>query len=275
MKYLMMAVSLSILLPCYGFAQEPPKCGKAPEFDIRQESTEKLKGDLKGKAQALTKFLGSAELAGKIESERKELYRTSDKSDAARQDAYLAYMFCTIITEDTTLTPLEKIKAIREFRKPISDSGLPLSKARIQLTSWSPRGWDILVTNPTKQKVAVTRGTLVTPTFASAGSSSIDIIAREDFNKYSLEISQIAGSDQPFEIGTEKTTVVHARVFYCTNDGPENNRQLGFLISKHAFQGDQCDVCLQLTALDGENTLACDSFECRRIQLPSIACPPS
>ena len=69
-------------------------CGNPPEWDIKSREADTLKGDLQGKAQVLTKLLGSANLSGQIQSERETIYKNSDQSEARRQDAYLAYVFC-------------------------------------------------------------------------------------------------------------------------------------------------------------------------------------
>jgi hypothetical protein len=97
-------------------------CGRPPEWDIKSQDTESLKGDLQGKAQLLTKFLGSANLSGQIQTERETLYKNSDEPEARRQDAYLAYMFCVLIMDDKTQSTNEKIKAINEFKQPVRKS---------------------------------------------------------------------------------------------------------------------------------------------------------
>jgi hypothetical protein len=95
-------------------------CGKAPDWDIKSQDTDKLKGDLQGKAQLLTKYLGGAELSGQIQTERATIYKNTDESEARRQDAYLAYMFCVLIMDDKTLSTADKIKSINEFKRPLN-----------------------------------------------------------------------------------------------------------------------------------------------------------
>lgn len=53
-------------------------CGPPPPPDVTKEISEDKKADLQGQAQALTKYLGSAELGGRIESERKTIYQTTN-----------------------------------------------------------------------------------------------------------------------------------------------------------------------------------------------------
>ena len=95
-------------------------CGNPPELPTKAEDTEKIKGALDGKAQFLSRFVGEAGLSGKINNERKTIYQSADKISAAQQDAYLAYMFCTVIMDDRSLSTKDKIKAIQEFKRPIS-----------------------------------------------------------------------------------------------------------------------------------------------------------
>jgi hypothetical protein len=99
-------------------AQRASLCGSVPQLSGTLEHDEKLKGELQGKAQLLSRLVGEAELGGQIESSRRTIYQNSERYFAAQQDAYLAYMFCVILMEDTTKTSDQKIKAIQEFRKP-------------------------------------------------------------------------------------------------------------------------------------------------------------
>jgi hypothetical protein len=102
-------------LPAYSQSE---KCGQPPSFAVTKEADESVKGDLSGKAQALSKYLGTAELGGRIESERKTIYQTSEASEATRKDAYLAYVFCMIVMEDKNLKPGDKLDALQKFRSP-------------------------------------------------------------------------------------------------------------------------------------------------------------
>ena len=97
-------------------------CGTAPALPTTTQSEDTVKGNLEGRAKFLSSLIGDAALGGQIESTRKELYQTSDSFFAARQDAYLAYIFCSIVTRDGSISAMDKIKAIMEFRKPIGHS---------------------------------------------------------------------------------------------------------------------------------------------------------
>jgi hypothetical protein len=116
---------LGVLLQTETATAQHSICGKPPEWEIKSQNTEKLKGDLQGKAQLLTKYLGSAELSGQIQTERQTIYQNSEQPEARRQDAYLAYMFCVLIMDDRTLSTNDKIKAINEFKQPVRKSALP------------------------------------------------------------------------------------------------------------------------------------------------------
>jgi hypothetical protein len=66
----------------------------------------------------LSRFAGSADLGGQIQTMKKNIYQSSDKFFAARYDAYLAYLFCENIMRDSRLSPEQKFRAIQEFRRP-------------------------------------------------------------------------------------------------------------------------------------------------------------
>jgi len=82
--------------------------------------SESKKGEIKGKADAISKYLGSADLGGQIEMQRKTIYQTSDASEAARLDRYLFYVACMVIMKDKNANFQAKIDAIKELRKPLS-----------------------------------------------------------------------------------------------------------------------------------------------------------
>jgi hypothetical protein len=97
-------------------------CGPPPSPEVQKEISNTKKADLEGKAQALSKFLGSGEVAGKIESERKSIYQTTNESEAIREEFYLVYMACLAIMGDKTAPLKEKMEFIQALRKPRSQS---------------------------------------------------------------------------------------------------------------------------------------------------------
>jgi hypothetical protein len=106
------------LLPSLPAYAQTEACGAAPSFAVAKEEAEAVKGDLNGKAQALSKYLGTAELGGRIEKERKTIYQTSEGSEAVRKDAYLAYLFCMIVMGDKNASMADKLDALTKFRTP-------------------------------------------------------------------------------------------------------------------------------------------------------------
>ena len=98
------------------YAQDVSLCGPPPALSPILENDESLKGQLKGQADFLTKFVGRAELGGEVEAARKQLYQSSDGFLAAQKDAYLAYVFCVILLQDKNLDTLKKLEALQAFK---------------------------------------------------------------------------------------------------------------------------------------------------------------
>jgi hypothetical protein len=84
--------------------------------------SETTKGDLEGKAQAIGKLLGSGQLGGRIEMERRMLYQTGDKSEAVRKDWFLTYLTCVMLMNDKTAPLQQKLDAIQALRRPVTGS---------------------------------------------------------------------------------------------------------------------------------------------------------
>jgi hypothetical protein len=79
--------------------QDAATCGSAPSLPSTVESDENVRGQLQGQANLLSKWVGKAELAGEVETARKQIYQSSTGYFAAYKDAYLAYIFCVIISQ--------------------------------------------------------------------------------------------------------------------------------------------------------------------------------
>src|SRR6266404_7103688 len=110
---------LTIALSLSALAQGIEVCGTPPSEDVLKEISSTTKGDIEGKAQAISKVLGSADISGKIERERRTLYQTTESSERIRADRYLFYVTCVLLMKDT-VTPLEKkLEAIRALRIPM------------------------------------------------------------------------------------------------------------------------------------------------------------
>ena len=95
-------------------------CGPAPVLRTEPNVAESIKGELHGQADLLSKLVGKAELSGQVEAARNTIYQTSEGFLAAQKDAYLAYIFCIIITPDKSMSTADKLKAINEFKRPIN-----------------------------------------------------------------------------------------------------------------------------------------------------------
>jgi hypothetical protein len=109
----LLASFLSISFCSASWADDTSLCGAPPSESVMKELSEKTKGDLEGKAQAISKFLGSADLGGKIETERKTLYQTSDSSEAVRNDRYLFYVTCILLMKDSVTSLKDKLDTSR------------------------------------------------------------------------------------------------------------------------------------------------------------------
>jgi len=100
-------------------AQDTSACGDPPIM-----ADEQLKGDIEGRVQALSRFLGDARLSGQLERNRRDIFDRYGDADQARTNAYLLYQFCLVIMSDTEMSTREKINEIirikREISKPVA-----------------------------------------------------------------------------------------------------------------------------------------------------------
>jgi tetratricopeptide (TPR) repeat protein len=106
------ALGVAVWFALCGLAQAQPSCGEPPRVDDLT-----LKGDLEGKAQFLSKLVGDADLKGKIETARTDIFSKYPKAGEAHSDAYLEYMFCSFVLSDPKLSGQEKLHAILDFRQ--------------------------------------------------------------------------------------------------------------------------------------------------------------
>jgi hypothetical protein len=82
------ATAIFVLLSPVTKAQEAA-CGKAPEFTLTKEESEKAQGDLAGSANSLKGFIGDASLGGKILAERKKYYQTDSAIEHFQRTLHL------------------------------------------------------------------------------------------------------------------------------------------------------------------------------------------
>lgn len=112
-------------LPNYAVAIKD-NCGAPPPEQFREENNKSIKADVTGKANLLTRLAGSAELGGKVDSTRKELFAKFPDANAAYMDRLLLYMFCiTLFDPKNTQTQREKQEAILEFRRQLTTPVTP------------------------------------------------------------------------------------------------------------------------------------------------------
>ena len=233
-------------------------CGNPPEFSVKSEESESIKGDLQGKAQFLSRFVGDAELSGEIDSARRIIYQSADTIAAAQQDAYLAYMFCTIIINDTSMTSKEKIKSIQEFRRPLSDL-LPFQKSSLWIASWAVGGWLVTVANPSKFTLLVDKALLIaTP--------------KSNGNKLVIDVKIFVGPNQgrPIQVQPNNTDNVSLRAFACAPSfvGTWSLLEKLRFSANSWFNSASCQLCLNVHSISGESAQVCDGFDCSQIPVP-------
>jgi hypothetical protein len=84
---------------------------------VQSEEEEKIKGELQGKAQFLTRMLANGNFQGAVEAERKTIYQSASGLQASWQAAYLTYLFCSTVMSDKALSSQQKLSAIIVFRQ--------------------------------------------------------------------------------------------------------------------------------------------------------------
>ena len=86
-------------------AQADSQCGEAPRV-----TDDVLKADFKGKAQALSGLIGKVDLEARIEAAQTDVFSKYPNADKVRAQAYFAYVFCTTVLVDPTLSAEQKVK---------------------------------------------------------------------------------------------------------------------------------------------------------------------
>lgn len=136
------------LLPCVVFsltygvpASARDVCGDPPPAQFRETNNEAIKGDLTGKANLLTRFIGDAELGGKIDATRNEVFAEYKDANAAYMDRYLVYMFCHVLFDPANKQSTEeKLKAIREYGRQQQQD--PTNQSARATFHWKDRGFN-------------------------------------------------------------------------------------------------------------------------------------
>ncbi len=119
MRWYVFISILTIFFVDQGFSQQFD-CGSPPQLSQELQQNSTIKGELQSKAKLLSKLVGDAELGGNIESTKNSIYTQSSDFYPAQQEAYLNYVFCSIISSDESLSTQAKIEAIANIRAPFT-----------------------------------------------------------------------------------------------------------------------------------------------------------
>lgn len=110
--------AVSILLATFAAKADNIDCGAMPVV-----TDESFAGEINGQARLLSRYFGNAELSGRIEQTRKDIFSKYSDQQASRQDSALQYQMCEYLKRDTTHSDFEKFKILRDmrqsFQKPI------------------------------------------------------------------------------------------------------------------------------------------------------------
>jgi len=105
MHILLAVIVISLMM--LSVARGDSRCGEPPL--VAEES---LKAEINGKAEALFGLVGRADLGGKVESARTDVFSKYPNADKVRAQAYFAYVFCTTVLADPSLSPEQRIRSI-------------------------------------------------------------------------------------------------------------------------------------------------------------------
>jgi hypothetical protein len=96
-----------LVCPTHVVAQSAGQCGDPPPV-----ADEALKGELRGQAQFLTRFLGSAELGGQVEQKKTEIFSRYPDAERSRANAFLQWQMCILIMNSRELNTREKLQYV-------------------------------------------------------------------------------------------------------------------------------------------------------------------
>ena len=116
--YRLCALTLAATLAAGRVASAAPlNCGAPPQLPTQSQEYEKIKGELEGKADFLSRLIANGNLQGAVEAEHRTIYQSADAIQAAWQSAYLSYLFCSTVMSDNSMSSQEKLNAIVVFRQ--------------------------------------------------------------------------------------------------------------------------------------------------------------
>ena len=117
------AIAFFVLLgPTAGSAAQQISCGDRPK--IERSAEEKLKGDVQGKAQLLTRRLADADIQGTVETSKSELYQQHQDVGRDEIDEYFAWISCQTINSDSNLSTSDKLDKWMAVYKSILSHGV-------------------------------------------------------------------------------------------------------------------------------------------------------
>jgi hypothetical protein len=119
-RFLQFLAGILLFSTTCSFAADHTLCGNPPPVENVEE-----KDELDGKVDFFKRFIGTAELKGKISQTKTEIFSKYRNKDE-RSLAYMQYQMCIIIMDDTTLTTSEKLKQIREIHDEFVDKKSPV-----------------------------------------------------------------------------------------------------------------------------------------------------
>lgn len=125
-------------------ASAETNCG--PEPILPADVSQTIKADIDGKAQAFTKLLGDADLQGKVEKSRHEVYQKYENPDKSRLDNYFAWVSCQQIMTDPQLNAADKVRLILDVYKVLQ--GERHSDLSDSIVAATVRECDILTASP-------------------------------------------------------------------------------------------------------------------------------
>jgi len=113
---ILMAFVLAVVLPSLASAQQ---CGEPPRVDDQS-----LRGDLEGKAKLLSSLVGDANLQGRIEIAKTDIFSKYPNADKLRSSTYLLYVFCTTVLADPKYDPNQRFQAIITMQNTLNQNPL-------------------------------------------------------------------------------------------------------------------------------------------------------
>ena len=220
-------------------------CGNPPQ-GARDELTERVYGDLKGRAQFLSKLSG-ASLAGSLKSERREVFQKYSNVDRFVLDKTFIHILCLAIMSDKNATLEEKTKRLIEMRREMNrQPKASINSSTFKLVRWFSCGWNVAITNPTDGVATITRAGL--------------IVKRTAYRDLFLPIQLARPSIPP-------SGITHTAMRVCGRypSGMSNLRAMQREIHP---RNRQCQLCLTFLASSGDETQKCEKFSCNRVPFP-------